>query len=146
MKRSSAAASLGKGGRPGGQPEAAFSVLFQTLPLGQLTGVILDLPLHLFQLRQVPGFGELGEGLHIDQRQLGRLGGFFELFEQFIDLFELFLDLDRLRDVHRLAAGEGVFGGQLVDLIFFAQAFEEMDHLAGEGVLVVADAVPEPFH
>ena len=42
-------------------------------------------------------------------------------------------------------AGELVLGGELVDLVFVAEPLDQRDQVAGEGRLVVAGGVPEPF-
>ena len=74
-----------------------------------------------------PGSANSDEQLHVDDADLGRLAGLFELLQQLVDLFQLLLDGQRLRHGHRLVAGELVLGGQLVDLVLVAQP---LDHAA----------------
>ena len=68
-----------------------------------LAEVVLNLLLQRAELLDVARLGELGEQVHVDDADAGRLAGFFELLEQLVDLFELFLDREGLRHGHRLA-------------------------------------------
>ena len=67
--------------------------LFEALLLGHLAQVVLDLLLQGAELLDVARLGELGERLHVDDADLGRLAGLFELLEQLVDRLQLFLDL-----------------------------------------------------
>ena len=60
-------------------------------------------------------------------------------------VFQLLLDLQGLGHGHRRAAGELVLGGQLVDLVLLAEAFDQLQQLPGERAVLVAGAIPEPF-
>ena len=110
--------------RLGREPEAA-RLLLQPLLLGQLAQVILHLLLQRAELIDVARLGELGEQVHVDDADAGRLAGLFELLEQLVDLLQLFLDRQRLRHGHRLVAGELVLGRQLVDLVLVAQPLDQ---------------------
>ena len=121
------------------------ALLLEALLLGHLAQVVLNLLLQRAELVDVARLGELGEQVHVDDADAGRLAGFFELLEQLVDLFQLFLDGERLRHGHRFVAGEFVLGGQLVDLVLVAEPLDELHQAAGERRLVVAGGVPEPL-
>ncbi len=110
-----------------------------------LLQVFLDLFLQLGELFEIARLGELGQLLQVDDADLGRLGGLFQLLEEFVDRFQLFLDFQRRGHVHRRPAGEFVLGGQLIDLILLAEAFDELHQLPGERAVFVAGAIPELF-
>ena len=97
------------------------------------------------ELLDVARLGELRQLFQVDDADLGRLGGLFELLEQLVDRLQLLLDLERLRHGHRLPAGELVLAGQLIDLVLFAEALDEVEQVAGELAALVAAAIPEPF-
>ena len=123
----------------------ALRGLLQSLLLGQVAKVLLDHLGQLVELFHVARLGELGQGFHVDDADLGGLGRFFKLLQEAVDLFQLLLDFEGLRNGHRRAAGEFVLGGQLVDLVLVAQPVDQLHQLPGEGALLVVDAVPEPL-
>ena len=57
----------------------AGPVLFEPLLLGLLADVVFDLLLQCLEAFDVAGFGELGEFLHVDDRELRRLLGLLEV-------------------------------------------------------------------
>lgn len=71
--------------------------------------------------------------------------GLFQLLEQPIDRFELFLDFQRLRNGHGRAAGERVFAGQFIDLVFFAQSSHQLHELPRKARAIVAGLIPQPL-
>ena len=118
---------------------------FQSLPLGQLADIFLDLPGQLVELFDVARLGIFGQLLHVDHADLSRLGRLFQLFQQPIDRFQLLLDFQRLGNGHGRAAGEGVFGRQLVDLIFVAQRGHQPQQPSGHAAALICQGVPEPL-
>ena len=105
----------------------------------------MNLLLQCAELFDVARLGELGEQLHIDDADAGRLAGLFELLEQLVDLLQLLLDRQRLRHGHRLVAGELVLGRQLIDLVLLAQPLDHVHQRTGPRRLVVAGRVPQPL-
>ena len=79
-----------------GRELVALGGLLQSLPLGQLADVLLDLPGQLAELVDVARLGELGQCLQVDHADLGRLGRLLQLLEQPVDRLQLLLDLQRL--------------------------------------------------
>ena len=67
----------------------------------------------------------------------------FELLQQLVDLLQLFLDGERFGNRQRRAAGELVFGGQLIDLVLVAERFDELHELPGEFGALVVGRVPQ---
>ena len=128
----------------GRQPVALRGPL-QSLLFGQVFEKPLDHAGQLLEIVHIALLGVFGQGLHVDHADLRGLGRLFELLQQAIDLFEFLLDLDGFGNRHRRAAGEFIFGGQLVDLVLVAQPVDQLHELPGEGALLVVDAVPEPF-
>ncbi len=126
------------------EPEAA-RFLLQALLLGHLAQVVLNLLLQRAELVDVARFGELGEQVHVDDADVGRLAGLFELLEQLVDLFQLFLDRQGLRHRHRLVAREFILGGQFIDLVLVAEPLDNADQRTGPRRLVVTGGVPQPF-
>ncbi len=86
---------------------AAFAFL-ESLLLGHLPQIFLNLLLQGVELLHLPRFGELGQFLHVDDADLRRLGRLFQLLEQLVDRFQFVLDLQRFGNRHRLVAGEFV--------------------------------------
>jgi len=76
---------------------------------------------------------------------LGRLRGLAQLLEQFVELLQFALDFERLRHGQRLAAGEVVLRGQLIDLVLLAEPLGKVQQFAGELATLVAAGVPEVF-
>ena len=128
-----------------GREPIALGGLLQPLLLGKVLEQLLDHAGQLAELLHVARLGVFGQGLHVDDADLRRLGRFFKLLQQAVDLFQFLLDLDGLRHGHRRAAGELVLGGQLVDLVLVAQPIDQLHELPGEGAPLVVDAVPEPL-
>ena len=126
----------------GRQLKSAFAPL-QTLPLGQLADVVVDLLLQRRQPFHIARLGVLGQLLHVDDADLGRAGGFFKLFQQLVNLLQLFLDGNRLRHGQRLAAGELVLARQFVHLVLIAQLFDKFQQLPGKGGAFAAGAIPD---
>ena len=92
-----------------------------------------------------PGSANSAEQVQVDDADLGRLAGLFELLEQLVDLLQLFLDRERLRHGQRRVAGELVLGGQLVDLVLVAEPLDQLHQMPGERRPVVAGRVPQPL-
>ena len=94
--------------------------------------VLLDLLLQLVQLLDVARLGELRQLLQVDDADLRRLGGLFQLLQQPVDRLQLFLDLQRLRArVSGVRPVNVVLAGQLVDLVLVAQPVDELHQLRG---------------
>ncbi len=63
---------------------------------------------------------------------LSGLACLFQLLQQLVDLLQFLLDRDGFRYRHRRPSGEVVLGGQLIDLVLLAQAFDHFHQIASE--------------
>ncbi len=73
------------------------------------------------------------------------MAGLPQLFEKFFDLVEFFLDRQCFGNSKRCYAEEVVFSRHLVNLIFFAEPFDQTYQVPREGCPVVTDGVPDPL-
>ena len=94
------------------------------------------------ELIDVAWLGKFCECVHVDQPDLGRFTGFFELLDELVDSLQLFLHFQCLGDGHRFAPDEFVLRGEFVDLIFVAQGLDQSDQSARKGRLIIARGIP----
>ena len=100
--------------RPGRGSVALCGALEPCL-LGHAPQEFVHTALHSLEVRDLLFADELAKRFEIDDRRLRLAKGLLDLFEQPVDPREFLLHLERLGHVERLAAGEGIGRGELLD-------------------------------
>jgi hypothetical protein len=111
--------------------------------LGQLPQIVLDLLLQRPELLEITRLRELGQRLHVDDRDLRGLARLAQLLQQAIDGLQLLLDPKGLGNVQRGPAGELVLRSQVVNLVLVPQTVHQMHEVLREPRPLVAHAVPQ---
>ena len=119
--------------------------MLEALAFGHFAQIVLNLLPQRLKLLDVAGLGELGQRFDVNDADLRRFAGFFELFKKPVDGLELLLDRQGLGNGHGLGARELVLGGELVDLVLLTEPLYEMEQSAGKSRLLIAYAVPQSF-
>lgn len=128
----------------GGELEASL-VFLQSLGFGHLPDEFLNLLLDAVEFLHLFGRGELAHFLQIDDGELRCFLSLLDLFEETVDGLEFLFDFERFVDAQGFVAGELIFAGEFVDLVFVGKIVDQLDELLSEAGAFVTETIPESF-